>query len=186
VSPRHLLAALAAIVLAGCSTTAPNYSAGVDNVNAAGALRGSIAVGKFELAKGREAELNSIGARSTTFTSPVNGSYADYLAEAAKADLRASGKLDPSSPKVLAGVIEKNALSAAGIVTNDAEVAVRFTLKQGNNVTYEKLVTASHSWESSFMGGIAIPRAIQNYVVTVQKLLKQLYLDPDFASSTGR
>jgi uncharacterized protein YgfB (UPF0149 family) len=78
----------------------------------------------------------------------------------------------------------KNDLSAGGVNTNDAEVAVRFKLQEGSTTRYEKTIDARHEWESSFLGGIAIPRAVQNYVVTVQKLLKQLYEDADFANAT--
>jgi hypothetical protein len=183
---RLLIVCLIASLVAGCATNAPQYSASVANIDAAAKLPGSVAVGKFDFKKGEEARLNSVGARADTFTSPVNGSYADYLAEAAKADLKGAGKLDPASPRVLTGTIEKNDLSAASLVTNYSDVTVKFKLADGASTAYEKTLTMHHEWESSFLGGIAIPRAIQNYVVTLQKLLNKLYSDPDFASAAGK
>jgi hypothetical protein len=183
---RLLLACLVAALATGCASNAPVYSPSIANVELASKLPGSVAVGKFELKKGEEASLNSVGARASTFTSPVNGSYADYIGEAAKSELKSAGKLDAASSRVLTGIVEKNYLSAAGFITNDAEVTVRFKVADGARTTFEKALTAKHEWESSFLGGIAIPRAIQNYVVTVQMLLNKLYADPDFAGATAK
>jgi len=171
---------------AGCASNAPSYTAPIANVEAASKLQGRIAVGKFEFAPGKESQLNTVQARAATFTSPVNNSYADYMAKALEADLAAAGKLDARSPRKLTGVVEKNDLSAGGLNTNDAEIAVHFRLQEGDSVRYDKTLTARHEWESSFMGGIAIPRAIQNYVVTLEKLFRQLYDDADFARATSR
>jgi hypothetical protein len=136
-------------------------------------LPAKIKVDTMEFAKGQESSLNSIGARASTFTSPVNGSYAAYIGKALTDELASAGKLDANASKMLSGVIEKNYLSAAGLNTNESEIAVRFKLTDGHAV----------KWESSFMGAIAIPRAIQNYVVTVQMLLAKLYADPDFSKA---
>ncbi len=183
---RTLLIALALAVISGCASNAPNYSPSITNIDAATKLRGNVAVGKFSFKKGEESSLNSVGARASTFISPVNGSYADYLAQAASTELKSAGKLDAASTNVLTGTIEKNYLSAAGLSTNDAEVSVRFKLQDGDKTRYDKSMTAKHEWESSFLGAIAIPRAIQNYVVTLQMLLNKLYSDPDFVTATAK
>jgi hypothetical protein len=183
----HKLALFAMLALAaGCASNAPTYSASLANVEAAGKLRGSVAVGKFGFAPGMESQLNTVQARASTFTSPVNNSYADYIAKALETELAEAGKLDAASARKLTGTLEKNDLSAGGFNTNDAEIAVHFRLENGGAVRYDKTLTAKHEWESSFMGGIAIPRAIQNYVVTVQKLLKELYDDADFVNATAK
>lgn len=178
---RLFLVVLALGALGGCAANAPQYAPVVVNIDAASKLPGSVAVGKFDLA---DPSLNSVSARSTSFASPVNGSYADYLASAATAELKAAGKYQESSPRVLTGTLEKNSLSAAGINTNDAEVTVRFKIAEGSRAAYDKTLSVRHEWESSFLGGIAIPRAIQNYVVALQMLLNKLYSDPEFASAT--
>jgi hypothetical protein len=183
-SLRKIFIALSIALISGCASNAPTYTPSVVNVDAASKLRGNVSVSKFTFKKGEESSLNSVGARAVSFKSPVNGSYADYLAQAVNDELKSAGKLDPNSTNALTGTIERNSLSAAGINTNDAEVAVRFKLQDGAKTNYEKLLTAKHEWESSFLGGIAIPRAIQNYVVTIQKLLNNLYSDPDFVAAT--
>ena len=177
------LAALALAIASGCTHMAPAYSSPVANVDAAAKLPAPVAVGTFTFKAGEEAKLNNVGARADSYNAPTHGSYAEYIQEGAKSDLRTAGKLSDSAPRVLTGVVERNDLSAAGMNTNDAHITVRFKLAQGSRVDYEKAVTADNEWESSFLGAIAIPRAIQNYVVTVQKVLLQLYTDPEFSGA---
>lgn len=182
----NLFLLFVAVLITGCTSTAPNYQNSIANIEAAGKLSGNVAVGKFAFEKGKEKELNDVGARASTFKSPVNDSYADYLAQAVSSELKAAGKLDPAATKTLTAVIEKNWLSAAGMSMNEAEVRVRFKLQDGTNTSFEKTLISKNEWESSFIGAIAIPRAIQNYVGTLQKLLNQLYSDSDFASATAK
>ncbi|MBL8377042.1 MAG: hypothetical protein JNM79_04180 [Burkholderiales bacterium] len=172
--------------LAACTTPAPPYAASVSNVEVTAKLGSAISVGKFEFDKGKESELNEVGARASNFPSPVNGSYADYFADAAMKELRAAGKFDAASPKALTGTLIKNHLSAAGLNTNDAALQVRFKLAEGTKVTYDKLVSAEHQWESAFLGAIAIPRALDQYIATIQKLMRSLFSDPDFVRATGK
>ena len=183
---RCAILALAAAACAACgSLSLPPYAEGIENVDAAGRLPGAIAVGKFQLAPG-SGGLNHLQDRAYTVSSPVNDSFADYIAGAAAADLKAAGKLDPSSPRVLSGVVQKNDMAASDVETNSAEVAIHFTLQEGGKTRYDKTLDVRHEWESSFMGSLAIPRALQNYVVTVQKVLRKLYEDADFAKATGK
>lgn len=180
-----LILALTSLLGACATSTIPPYAASIGNVDVTARLAGPIAVGKFEFEKGREAELNSVGARASTFLSPVNNSYADYFGEAAVRELKAAGKHDAASPRVLTGVLMKNYLSAAGAQLNESEVQVRFRLGQGGNTLYEKSVRAQSQWEASFMGPIAIPRALDNYIATIQKLIKNLFADPDFIRASA-
>jgi len=183
--PRLLAALAVAAVLGACTHAAPSYTASVASVEVTSKLDGAIAVGKFTFAPGGEAQLNSVGARADTFTSPVNNSYADYFADAATKELQAGGKLDPGSPRVLTGVLEKNYLSAAGMATNQSDLVVRFKLSKGSQPVYEKAIEAKREWESSFIGAIAIPRALDNYIATIQDLMRNLFSDPQFAAAAG-
>ena len=170
----------------GCATTViPAYAPSVGNADAAGKLAGSVAVGKFGFEKGREAELNSVGARASTFSSPTNGSYADYFADAAQKELRQGGKFDATAPRVLTGVLLVNHLNAGGTQANESSLRVRFRLALGDSALYEKTVEARNTWESSFMGAIAIPLAMSNYIATIQKLYGNLFSDPEFLRATG-
>lgn len=183
--PGLLLVLVLVGLLGACTSPAPPYSPGIANLEATGKLAGTMSVGKFQFEKGRETELNSIGARASTFTSPINNSYADYFGDAATKELKAAGKFDASSPRVLTGVLVKNHLTAAGMQVNESDLQVRFRLAQGESTLYEKLIQAQSQWESSFLGAIAIPRALDNYVATIQKLLGNLFADPDFVRASA-
>ena len=61
-----------------------------------------------------------------------------------------------------------------------------FKVHDAAGTRYDKTLSDRYEWESSFMGGIAIPRAIQNYVVTIQRMLRKLYTDPEFARAIAK
>lgn len=69
------------------------------------------------------------------------------------------------------------------MATADALIQARFVVKRGGQVRYDKVLTATHQWDSHLFGNIAIPRAQQNYPVVVQKLLTSLFVDPDFIAA---
>lgn len=181
-----MLALLALAVLASaCSTPLPPYSPSVANADITTKLAAPIAVGKFGYAQGREAELNHVSGRGMSFESPVEGSIAAYFAAAAISELKAGGKYDANAPRVLTGVLEKNHLDASGTSQNDSALQVRFRLSHGSATLYDRQVSAERKWESSFMGAIAVPMAASNYIATLQKLLGNLFQDPDFIRATG-
>lgn len=177
------IAGLAAL-LGACTFTAPPYQASVTSADVTDKLNGPLAVGKFEFAPGRAGELNSVGARAGRFLSPVNNSYADYFADAASKELAAAGKLDPAAPKVLTGVLLKNHLTAADSNLSTAELEVRFRLADQGKVLYEKVIESRREAESHFLGGLAIPRALDSYLANLQVLLRKLFADPEFIAAT--
>ena len=181
---RLLTALLLASLLGACAQTAPPYAASIESLTVTTKLGGPLAVGKFEYTKGQEDQLNSVGARAATFPSPVNRSYADYFADAATKELKAAGKFDAAAPIVLTGVLEKNYLSAASLSTNDSDLIVRFKLSNSGQTVYEKSVQAKREWESAFLGAVAIPRALDNYIATIQDLMRKLFGDPEFVAAT--
>ena len=67
--------------------------------------------------------------------------------------------------------------------TGTASVGGEFSLAKNGAVVFKKSFVAKHQWESSFIGAVAIPAAIDNYSTTVQKLLGELLSDPDFIAS---
>lgn len=174
-------AVLASLLLGACSTTAPGYQASVDNVQTLAGL-GPVraAVGTVRLDEKNAESMSRLSARAVSIEPPYAGGYAQYLAEALRADLAAAGKLDPKSPRVIGAVITANRLDASGINVGVAEVAARFTVTDGSRVLYERQHEAKHEWESSFLGGLALMHALQNYNVTVQKLVGRLFSDPAF------
>ena len=175
-------ALLASMLLSGCLTV-PNipYQAGVKN--SATLLSGKhqpMRVGDFAAAAGVEnRKLNVRGANSLS-GSASDGTFSTYLKEALQTELATAGVLDPNAMLVVTGTLQQNMLS-----DRNAAVGARFVVKRNGETVYDRVLTARHSWESSFMGAIAIPTAFQNHVATVQMLLGQLFSDPDFKRATG-
>ena len=175
------------IALGGCATKAPPYQASIENVQVLQRLAPEIkvAIDTVRADEQSGASLDSITARTITIESPYGG-YADYLREALRADLTSAGRLDPNAAHAINATLTRNRLDASGINVGEAEVAARFTVTEGSKVLYDKSKSATHSWESSFMGSLAAARAVQNFSVTFQKLLKTLFVDPDFGQALDK
>jgi hypothetical protein len=170
----------ATLALAGCSTVAPMYQ--VSNQNAQSLQDGRIGkaqVGPFTTAP---TATSTPSIRGRSMTSPYNDSYADYLAAALQSEMANVGLLDPRSSRVITGTLLSNTLDAS-IGTGLAAVSARFVVRTPGGAVFDKVLSAKHEWESSFMGAIAIPRARESYASAVQNLLAQLFADPDFVTA---
>ena len=179
---RIAVAALCA-ALAACSQTGPRYQASIDNVQELQRSKpAKIGVGTVKLDEPKAESLNRLSVRGTSVLSPYGG-YAEYLKEALQADLTTAGMYDPQARTVVNAVLTENDLDGTGASIGEAKVRARFTVTNGATVRYDKEHAATHQWESSFIGGIAIPRAIQNYAAAVQKLLGSLFADPAFKAA---
>jgi hypothetical protein len=179
---RTLLLPVALIAVAlssGCSMVAPRYSASLENVQK---LKDSGAqttnVGAFESTPGKQ-NPTSISLRGSSLSSPYDGSYGKYLAEALKQELSLAGKLAADAQIHVSGALQKNDINA-GMSTATGDIAARFVVTRGGAVRYDQVKSIHDEWESSFVGAVAIPRAQERYPVIVQKLLAALYADPAF------
>lgn len=178
-----MAAALAVLlVVSGCATKAPPYDVSVDNVNVL--KRGGTApvrVGSFSVkagAKGAE----SISLRGNGMSSPVGADYAAYIADALKQELTLAKRLDANANLEISGaLINTDIDTAMGTASGYAEA--RFVVTKDGQVRYDKTKRGDASWDSSFMGNIAIPAAQRNYPVIVQHLLSSLYSDTDFQNA---
>lgn len=179
--PRFALAVTLAF-LGACTGPAPKYQASIDN---ALTLK---RIGKAPMRAGQFSALDtankSLQLRASSMVSPYNDSYADYLREALRNDLIEAGRLDENAHIVVDGVLLKNDMDISGLSLGTAGMSARFAIKRGNGVQFEKEISVTHDWNSDFRGAIAIPMARDMYPVVVQKLLRALYADPDFAAAT--
>jgi hypothetical protein len=174
------LALAAATLTTGCTMIAPRYSPSLENVQKLkDADLQSSQVGKFQSTPGRSNPV-AISIRGSSLKSPYNGSYAEYLADAVTQELSMAGRLAPDSQVQITGTLQKNDINAAGVSTASGDIEARFVVTRAGAVTYDKVTTVHDEWDSSFVGGIAIPRAQQRYPVIVQKLLGALYADSAF------
>lgn len=178
--------ALAALALSACvSMPVPTYQPSVDNSEAILKSAGApLHVSSFTAADGVENE--SLSVRGSKLAPGSDDTYAGYLRNALISELSTTGRYDDASDLRLGGVLTGNALDGSGTRVGKATVAARFHVERDGTIVYDKTLQAGHEWQSSFIGAIAIPAAFDNYAATVQKLLNQLFNDPEFVQATAR
>lgn len=125
---------------------------------------------------------HSLAVRASTLTGGSDGTFSTYLHDAIVVELQTSGRYDASSALQISGVLTRNELSS-GIGTGTATVGAELALTRNNEVCFKKTLVAEHKWDSSFIGAVAIPTAFNNYPTAVQKLLGELFTDPDFIAA---
>lgn len=115
--------------------------------------------------------------------SPGGSDFAAYLADALRQELALARKLDPKSTLDIAGILMKIDIAAVGISSNSGEIEARFTAKNQGRIAYDAVKRAEMTWESSFVGAIAVPKAQQQCPLIVQQLLSKLLGDPQFQAA---
>lgn len=181
---RLVSAACALVSLTACGTVqmgAPQASLeGIQAVRAAKIE--PVAVGHFSPAPGLPRGFDSsVGVRAITLV-PSHGSFAGYLQETLEAELSGAGIVDPSAKLSLGGSLTDRRLDPS-IGTGHGRLAARFVLKSGESVVYDKEQVVTSSWDSSFIGAVAIPAAINEFTVLFRQLVLALLNDPDFLSA---
>lgn len=143
-----------------------------------------VKVGPFALAPGKPASMDkSVSIRGSQMSSPNGGSFAKYLEETLVTELRAAGKLDAASNIEIRGLLTESKVDAGGVSTATAALGATFTVTRGGAVVYEKPLRVQSVWESSFLGAIAIPTAINEYTAQYSKLVTVLLNDPEFQAA---
>lgn len=179
-------AAVAALsLLAACvHAPAPAYQPGLDNLRTLRAGTSLIAVEDFAAADGvNDSRLSMRGVNSMTGAGGDNA-FSSYLQQALEIELRNAGRFDADSGLRLSGTLTVNQLESADLSIGRATVAARFVLTRGGRVVYDQVHKARHEWESSFLGALAVPAAMQGYSATVQKLVGVLFADPAFIAAS--
>jgi hypothetical protein len=179
---RLFLLLVATVLAAGCAAPAPLYQSSFDNTLVLKRVSGKAKVGEFTVPEDQRAAINKISLRADSMTSPYNDSYAEYLREALKQELREAGRLDENADLEVNGVLLKNSVDAWDFKVGTARLSARFVVRKGTAVRYDNIVSVDHQWPSSFPAMIAVPTARDNYPLAVQKLIKQLLADPRFTA----
>lgn len=167
--------------IAGCATVAPNYHTSPESaqrLQTAGVHPAKI--GDFTAEK--TASNTSIALRASTMDA-AQGSYAKYLADAVKNELQLVNLYAPASATEISGVLIRNEMNTGLAVTGDGLIEARFIVRRDGNVRFDKTKMANITWDSNIVGAIAIPRAQQEYPRLVQKLVAELFSDPDFVAA---
>jgi hypothetical protein len=141
------------------------------------------AVGKFAVDPKKDAGIDtSVSLRgSNTTSSPVGGSFAQYLQATLTAELQTAGLLDASSQTVISGFLTESSVESFG--TGKGVLAARFIVNRAGAVRYDRELKVDSTWETSFIAGIAVPLAANEYEGLYRKLIGRLIDDPDFKNA---
>jgi hypothetical protein len=183
-SRMRLMMTLVALALAGCGITNPisNYQPSPGNVALVRAAPlAAIAVGDFSLALGVKPNADAvIVLRGAVYASPVNNSFAQFLRQAIVTELTSAQKYAPDAPTVLTGQLLHNDGTGFGISTAHAAIAARFQVRRGEELLFDKELSADAVWKSSFAADIAVVEATSQYLNLYGRLLAKLFADPEF------
>lgn len=137
-------------------------------------------IGSFKLAAGKPAAMDTTlsGLRGSTL-SPTDGTFSNQLRDEIAAELSAAGLLDPKSKAIIEGQLTDSMVDAA-IGTGKGRLAARIQVKRDGQTLFDKEVVAEATWESSFMGAVAIPAAMNQYSALYKTLAGKLFDDADF------
>lgn len=175
---------LALTTLAGCAINAPAYSPRYESLDALKrAPLDKMAVGDFQ--PNGDGGVNRITLRGSPLVAP-SGSFADYLESALRADLREMGFYDPASPLRIDATLLKNDIDVSGLSTGTGEIEARLSVVRAGARLLDKTYAATISFESSFMGAVAIPRGQAEYPNLVRALLQKVYADPEFLNAVKK
>jgi len=173
---------LTLFLISGCTLIAPNYSPDYSVLDTLKRQKVSkIAVEPVE-PKDPEAKVNKITLRGTTLASQ-SGTYSKYLEDAIKSDLIDANLFDPNSLLRLSALLLNNDIDVTGFSNGFGTIEVKFSLNRNGSKVFDKTIYEKTSFESSFVGAIAIPKGQNEYPNLVRALLKKLYTDKEFINA---
>lgn len=183
-STRSILTALLCLFAVGCATPPmAEQQPTLANIQLArGAEMPMFSLGDFGLAPGKPAGMDrSITIRASTLSAP-GGSFAQYLRQTLETELRGAGKLDAAAPTTISGQLTRSEI-ATNPPTARGTLAARFIATRNGQVIYDRELTVSEDWGSSFIGAVAIPLAMDRYTALYPELVTALLSDPEFRTA---
>jgi hypothetical protein len=185
---RATVLTLAVSVLLGCvSVQMPPPSGSAETAEKLRAANLAPAkTGTFAVAPGKDPAMDrDLGGLRGSSVTPHGGSFSQTLKEQVTADLKAAGLYDPNSLVSIEAQLVDSKVDAA-IGTGTARLAARFTVTSAGKRRYDKELAVDANWESSFIGAVAIPAAINQYTALYKALTAKLFDDPDFRAALRR
>lgn len=136
--------------------------------------------GKFELAPGKDRSMDTSlsGLRGSSVV-PAKDSFSRLLKDTLIVELTAAGLYKEDANLVIEGRLTDSMVDAA-IVTGKARLAAIFSVINSGKTTFEKELAVDATWDSSFVGAVAIPAAINQYSALYKALIGKLVEDADF------
>lgn len=174
---KKIIVASICVAATACSIQAPPYQVSLENVQSIKTSKISpVSVGEFGISK----KLNSISLRGSGMYSPIEKSYGKYLADALQQELKLAKLWSGVSSNIISGEILTNDIDISGFSEGTGEISAKFEITQNGEVKFSKVIESTITFDSSFVGAIAIPNGQNNYKNLVQSLIKNLFQDKDF------
>lgn len=170
------------VSMIGCaSVTMPPPSASADTLKKLRAANlASSSVGEFSLAPDLKPELDkSLGGLRGMSLHNAHGSFSQQLRDTVIVELKAAGLYDEKSELQIEAQLLESQVDAA-ITIGTAKLAANFTVDKGGKRVFEKVLSVESEWDSSFIGDIAVPEAINQYNSLYRQLVAKLFDDKDF------
>lgn len=173
----------AVVVFSGCSTlTPPPYSADYQTLDQ---LRKQplekISVGAFQ-PRNLDAPVNRISLRAATLAGP-KGTFAQYLEDALIQDMQEIAVFAAGAGTRIDATILKNDIDISGFSTGTGRMDVELTVTRNAKTQLNKTYSAMSTFNSSFIGAVAIPKGQSEYGTLVRALLSAVYADPQFINA---
>lgn len=180
---RALAICAIAVLATGCAQLkAPPYGtdfAALEQLKAA--KPGSAKVMKVEPTDPAD-PVNNLSLRGTPLNS-ASGTFSKYLEEALVQDLKEISAYDPQSHTQIDAKILANDIDVRGFSTGTGVMEVEFRITRDGGPRLKKIYKAETSFDSSFMGAVAIPAGQAAYPQLVRELLRKVYTDPQFLAA---
>lgn len=145
---------------------------------------GPVSLGQFDLDHHNVGKDGHFELRGSAVKSPYQGSFADYLREIIKTHLAAAGVYRLNSDTVLSAMLTESHLNA-GAQTGSGSLKGKFIVKSKGAVVYEREIGYDETWESSPFTQQAVPWAIDRYENMYQKIVLELFNDPQFRKAVS-
>lgn len=176
------------ISMVGCASvkmSPPSASADTLHKLRAANLESS-SVGEFGLAPGLKPELDkSLGGLRGMSLRGANDSFSQQLKDTVIVELKAAGLYDEKSELQIEAQLLESQVNAA-INKGSAKLAANFTVDKAGKRIFEKSFSVDSQWDSSFIGDIAVPEAINQYSSLYRQLVAKLFDDKDFQIALAR
>jgi hypothetical protein len=145
---------------------------------------GQVRVGTFTLASGLPTAMDKVHMVRTNSVVAPQGSFAAYLGETLRAELRGAGRYSEDAATTVNGQLLDSDLRGGMAPTNSARLSARFEVVRDGAIAYRREISVEDQWESVYLGVIAVPASINHYTELHRKIVGVLLKDPEFAKAT--
>jgi len=175
---KNITLAIALLLLTGCSIKGQKYTPDFNTIN--NLKNKNLQSMSVNALSNTSKNFMTVSLRGAQMTSPYGGSFSKYLEESLKEHLKHSSLYNESSNVNISVAMLKNDVDIMGFSVGEADISAKFTVNKRNKIIFDKVYSIHHTWDSSFIGQVAVENALNNYPVAIQKLINKFTLDKDF------